>query len=136
MRTNNKGYEVERLMKKKFKGFDCPEEYIDFKTSKANYEVKSCELLVFSCNKNSHRKYKKKIHKECNSHKFGRFFIDVHNHIFLGDTKKTKKYIFVVNIGSKRFWKVRSFKFVDKLIDRNKIYQYIRLRDIFYEYDC
>lgn len=135
MHTNNKGYEVEKRMKKWFKGESHKLDCVDFCTKTSLYEVKSCNLLNGIINNNHKRKYVIKKHKRIGCVHLGRFTIKVENHIMLKaiseEEGKIAKYVFVIQLEKQKVWKVKSWEEIDRLVDRNKKSIKIRIRDIF-----
>ena len=138
MTKNNRGYEIEFVMKKWFKGkshlYDC----VDFQTKTSLYEVKACKLFNNCVNGNHKRKHSGPCpHKQIETTQLGRFFIKNHNHWMLqkvaAEENKIPKYIFVVMVRKQKFWKTKSWEEINILIQDNKECTPIRIKDIFAE---
>ncbi len=129
------GYQVEKAMKKWFKGESHSYECVDFQTKTSLYEVKSCNFLIECGNGNYKRRFVNQQHKKIRTTQLGRFHIKNDNHISLKSTgnieDKIPKYIFVIRIGNQNIWRVKSWDFVDEFIQQDKETTPIRLRDIF-----
>lgn len=136
MRTN-KGYKIEESMKKWFKGEDHNSDCVDFQTKTSLYEVKSCRLFLDCVNGNNKRQWKNHPHKKIHTLQLGRFHIKIHNHkkLKLKAEKENKipKYIFVIVIGKQKIWRLKSWDEIDKLLDKEKRQEQIRIKQLFNE---
>lgn len=107
---DNLGYKIEDRMMRQFRGEPHYSDEVDFQTTKALYEVKSCTLFRKTYNGNHQRKFKKRQHKRCVSLQLGRFSIKTHNHVLLKqraeEESKDARYLFVVRVGKQVFYKV------------------------------
>jgi hypothetical protein len=129
-KTNNPGYEIEDIMKKKFGGVSHKKDCVDFQTKGVLYEVKSCSLII-NCGSGKKRLNNKKIITTM----LGRFFVKTQNHDLLKFTaekeKKDVRYIFVVHVGKQKIWKTTTWEFVDKLLNKRKDTYPLHIKDIF-----
>ena len=131
----NKGLEIEKEMKRWFKGKDHPFNCVDFQTRTTLYEVKSCNFLVKCVNGNHKRSFKFRRHKKIITTQLGRFGVKVYNHKDLfkraQEEEKLAKYIFVVVFGKQKIWKVILWDEVDKFINDKKRTDNIQIKKIF-----
>ncbi len=133
----NRGYETEREMKKWFKGKDHILNCVDFFTKTSLYEVKSCRMILRCVNGNNSRKFKTKRHRKILTTQLGRFHIKTENHNLLFETSqkenKIPKYIFVINVGNQKIWKVSNWYEVDKILNNNIKTNPIQIKQIFFK---
>ena len=133
----NWGYKIEKAMRKWFKGKSHPEDCVDFQTTTALYEVKSCRLFLECGNGNHKRNYVKKPHKKIRTTQMGRFFVKLENHKGLRASaekeNKIPKYIFVVVIGKQKIWRVKSWDKIDSIILKRSEVTPIRIKELFNE---
>ena len=133
MMARRKGYRVEEQMMEWFKGEKHPDNCVDFQTKTSLYEVKSCNLFV-KCKNNNHLRTRGA--PMCSTHQLGRFFIENYNHDELkcvsDKENKEPKYIFVMTLGAQNIWRVRSWDFVDVLINWRYERTQIKLSNIFF----
>lgn len=105
---------------------------VDFQTITSLYEVKSCNLFVKCFNDNHIRTRGAPV---CSTHQLGRFFIENSNHDELkcvsDKENKEPKYIFVMTLGAQNIWRVRSWDFVDVLLNWRHEYSRIKLSSVF-----
>lgn len=129
---NNKGYEVEKAMKKWFHGESHWSDSVDFQTKTGLFEVKSCKLKL-QCGNGNYRRPTPQ--KKAKTTQYGRFVVKLHNHLGIKTISekenKEPKYIFVIVIENQKAWKVVSWADVDKLISREKESNMIRIQDVF-----
>jgi len=134
---NNQGYKIENAMRKWFKGKSHQAYCVDFQTTKALYEVKSCNLFNGCTNGNNKRKYVSKPHKRIKTTQLGRFFIKKENHerlkLHAKGEKKIPKYIFVVVIGKQKVWRIKSWKEINSMMIESSKITLIRIKDLFNE---
>ena len=136
IKIHSRGYEVEKRMRKFFKGKTSSCDAIDFETKTSLYEVKSCNLFNISINNgNQRRDFKKQQHKQCSGMQLGRFHIIMDNHILLHlqsqKLKKIPKYIFVLKINNQIAFKVLSWDQVNKFVTNKKRNVPITIKEIF-----
>ena len=134
---NNKGYRIEREMMKWFKGKKHSADCVDFQTTKALYEVKSCQLFV-ECNNGNHRRsYVNKPHKKIITTQLGRFYVKLENHkllkVIARKENKIPKYIFILMIGKQKVWRVKTWNEINTLMLKIKDRTTVRIKDIFNE---
>lgn len=132
---NNQGYEIEKAMRKWFRGKSSPLSCVDFQTKTSLYEVKSCRLFTKCHNGNYKRPYKNKPHKKIKTHQFGRFAIKLINHrnlkILADKENKIPKYIFIIVLGKQKIWRVKSWDQINLLIHMEYEFTKIKIKDIF-----
>ena len=135
--ADNKGYLIEKKMMQWFKGVSHPADCVDFQTKRFLCEVKSCRLFIKCFNGNNKRHFLKKPHKKIETTQSGRFSIKLQNHLLLKSTAekegKIPRYIFVLEVGKQKVWKVMNWEDVDKVVCKTKKYTMVRQKDIFTE---
>ena len=134
---NNHGYKIEDAMRKWFRGKKHPADCVDFQTSKALYEVKSCRLFIECVNGNDKRPFSKIPNKKIRTTQLGRFSVKLENHKGLKTRSKIQnkipKYIFVLAIGKQKVWRVKSWEKIDSIMHKENQFTLIRIKDLFNE---
>lgn len=120
-------------MRKFLKGKHHLSDAVDFQTSTALYEVKSCNLFNGCCNGNHKRKFSEQPHKCIETFQSGRFWVRNKNHKLLKEEAdecgKKAKYVFVVAVKGQIIWKVIDWAKVQ--LRKDKDYTYILLHTVF-----
>lgn len=130
-KSNNNGYLIEAVIRKRFRAKSSEVDEIDFCTKRIAYECKSCALLLPDRAKGKKKNYP--------TTRWGRFVIKMHNHIRLKTTAEKlglePYYVFALALGKQTIIKRVPWAIVDKWIDgrRNDEYANIRIRTVFAE---
>lgn len=128
---NNKGMEIEGVVRRIFKGRECPEYCIDFVTKRHAYEVKSCKMFKEVASG------KCAPGKKSVSLQLGRFRITNENHVSLRDRaimmKVVPMYIFVISLGKQVIIKKLPWNEVDAWINKDKDVTDVSIRQVWKE---